>query len=70
MLVGVCFCEFGCSEMVILGHEDLWAGKSGRDSILDSPDMTEEDGRRAADLKVSFLKWMVIVRKLALVNYC
>ena len=41
-------------DTVIMGHEELWAVKSERDAIYANPEMTEEDGIRAADLECEF----------------
>ena len=41
-------------DTVIMGHEELWAVKSERDAIYANPDMTEEDGIRAAELEAEF----------------
>ncbi len=45
---------FNVVDTVIMGHEELWAVKSERDAIYDNPDMTEEDGIRAAELEAEF----------------
>ncbi len=41
-------------DTVIMGHEELWAVKAERDAIYANPEMTEEDGMRAADLEAHF----------------
>ncbi|WP_411991511.1 ABC-F family ATPase [Agarivorans sp. DSG3-1] len=41
-------------DTVIMGYEELWAVKSERDAIYDNPEMTEEDGIRAAELEAEF----------------
>ena len=46
--------ECGVVDTVIMGHEKLWAVKSERDAIYANPEMTEEDGIRAADLECEF----------------
>jgi len=46
--------ECGVVDTVIMGHEELWAVKSERDAIYANPEMTEEDGIRAADLECEF----------------
>lgn len=48
------FEEFSVIDTVIMGHEDLWKVKSERDAIYANPEMTEEDGMRAADLEHEF----------------
>jgi len=39
---------------VIMGHAELWKVKSERDAIYANPEMSEEDGMRAADLEHDF----------------
>jgi len=46
--------EFSVVNTVIMGHEELWAVKSERDSIYANPDMSEEDGMRVAELEAEF----------------
>ena len=46
--------EYGVIDTVIMGHEELWAIKSERDAIYANPNMTEEDGMRAAELEAEF----------------
>ena len=46
--------EYSVIDTVIMGHEALWAIKSERDAIYANPDMTEEDGIRAAELEGEF----------------
>lgn len=46
--------EFSVVDTVIMGHNELWAIKSERDGIYAKPDMTEEDGIRAAELESDF----------------
>jgi ATPase subunit of ABC transporter with duplicated ATPase domains len=41
-------------DTVIMGHEELWAIKSERDAIYAKPEMSEEDGMRAAHLEAHF----------------
>jgi len=48
------FEKFSVIDTVIMGHTELWAVKSERDAIYDNPDMTEEDGMRAAELESEF----------------
>lgn len=48
------FEEFSVLDTVIVGHSDLWAVKQERDQIYANPDMTEEDGMRAAELESQF----------------
>ncbi len=46
--------EYSVIDTVIMGHEELWAVKSERDAIYANPDMSEEDGMRAAELESEF----------------
>jgi len=46
--------EYSVVDTVIMGHEELWAVKSERDAIYANPEMTEEDGMRAAELESDF----------------
>ncbi len=46
--------QYSVLDTVIMGHEELWAVKSERDAIYANPEMTEEDGMRAADLESEF----------------
>ena len=48
------FEAFSVVDTVIMGHADLWAVKQERDRIYALPEMTEEDGMRAADLEIAF----------------
>ena len=41
-------------DTVIMGHKELWAIKSERDAIYAKPEMSEEDGMRAAHLEAHF----------------
>jgi ATPase subunit of ABC transporter with duplicated ATPase domains len=41
-------------DTVIMGHEELWKIKAERDAIYANPEMTEEDGIRAAELESEF----------------
>lgn len=45
------FEEFSVIDTVIMGHEELWQVKEERDRIYANPEMTEEDGIRAAELE-------------------
>ena len=46
--------DYSVIDTVIIGHEELWAVKSERDAIYANPEMTEEDGIRAAHLESEF----------------
>ena len=43
--------EYSVIDTVIMGHEELWKVKAERDAIYANPEMTEEDGMKAADLE-------------------
>ncbi len=45
---------FSVIDTVIMGHAELWKVKSERDAIYANPEMSEEDGMRAADLEHDF----------------
>jgi len=46
--------EHTAIDTVIMGHEELWAVKQERDAIYANPEMSEEDGMRAAELEGEF----------------
>jgi len=46
--------KYAVIDTVIMGHDELWAVKSERDAIYANPDMSEEDGMRAAELESEF----------------
>jgi ATPase subunit of ABC transporter with duplicated ATPase domains len=48
------FEEFTVIDTVIMGHAELWKIKAERDAIYANPEMSEEDGMRAADLEHDF----------------
>ena len=41
-------------DTVLLGHERLWSNMKEREELYSKPDMTEEDGNRAAELELKF----------------
>ncbi|MGI6223075.1 MAG: ABC-F family ATP-binding cassette domain-containing protein [Prevotella sp.] len=41
-------------DTVLMGHEKLWANMKEREALYSKPDMTEEDGNRAAELELKF----------------
>ena len=41
-------------DTVLMGHEPLWKNMKERDELYSKPEMTEEDGVRAADLELKF----------------
>ncbi len=48
------FEEYSVMDTVIMGHEELWKIKQEKDAIYANPDMTDEDGMRAAELEMEF----------------
>ncbi len=46
--------EYSVMDTVIMGHKELWAIKEEKDKIYANPEMTEEDGMRAAELEMEF----------------
>lgn len=41
-------------DTVLMGHEPLWKNMKKREELYSKPEMTEEDGVRAADLELKF----------------
>lgn len=41
-------------DTVLMGHESLWKNMKEREELYSKPEMTEEDGVRAADLELKF----------------
>ena len=41
-------------DTVLMGHEPLWKNMQEREELYSKPEMTEEDGVRAADLELKF----------------
>ena len=41
-------------DTVLMGHEPLWQNMKEREELYSKPEMTEEDGVRAADLELKF----------------
>ena len=46
--------EFKVMDTVLVGHEPLWKNMKEREELYAKPEMTEEDGNRAADLELKF----------------
>ena len=46
--------EFKVMDTVLMGHEPLWKNMKEREGLYAKPEMTEEDGNRAADLELKF----------------
>ena len=41
-------------DTVLMGHEPLWKNMKEREELYAKPEMTEEDGNRAAELELKF----------------
>jgi ATPase subunit of ABC transporter with duplicated ATPase domains len=48
------FEQYTVIDTILMGHEELWQIKQERDRIYSLPDMTEDDGIKAAELENSF----------------
>lgn len=48
------FEEYSVIDTVIMGHAELWEVKQERDRIYSLPEMSEEDGMKAAELETRF----------------
>ena len=46
--------EYKVMDTVLMGHETLWQNMKEREELYAKPEMTEEDGNRAADLELKF----------------
>ena len=46
--------EFCVMDTVLMGHQPLWENMKERERLYAKPEMTEEDGNRAADLELKF----------------
>lgn len=46
--------EYKVMGTVLMGHETLWQNMKEREELYAKPEMTEEDGNRAADLELKF----------------
>ena len=46
--------EFRVMDTVLMGHQPLWENMKERERLYAKPEMTEEDGNRAADLDLTF----------------
>ncbi len=45
---------FSVMDTVLMGHEPLWKNMKEREELYNKPEMTEEDGNRAAELEMKF----------------
>ncbi len=46
--------EYNVMDTVLMGHSKLWANMKEREELYAKPEMSEEDGNRAADLELKF----------------
>ena len=46
--------EFSVMDTVLMGHGPLWQNMKEREELYAKPEMTEEDGNRAAELELKF----------------
>ena len=46
--------NFTVMDTVLMGHQPLWKNMKEREALYAKPEMTEEDGNRAADLELKF----------------
>lgn len=46
--------EYLVMDTVLMGHEPLWKNMKEREGLYSKPEMSEEDGTRAADLELKF----------------
>ena len=46
--------EFTVMNTVLMGHQPLWENMKEREALYAKPEMTEEDGNRAAELEMAF----------------
>lgn len=45
--------EFSVMNTVLMGHQPLWQNMKEREALYAKPEMSEEDGVRAADLEMA-----------------
>ena len=45
---------FTVTDTVLMGHQPLWENMKEREELYSKPEMTEEDGNRAAELEMAF----------------
>ena len=46
--------EYKVMDTILMGHDSLWQNMKEREALYAKPEMTEEDGNRAADLELKF----------------
>lgn len=46
--------DYSVMDTVLIGHQPLWENMKERERLYSKPEMTEEDGNKAADLELKF----------------
>ena len=46
--------EFSVMDTVLMGHKPMWDNMKERETLYSKPEMSEEDGNRAAELEMAF----------------
>ena len=46
--------EFSVMDTVLMGHKPMWDNMKEREALYSKPEMSEEDGNRAAELEMAF----------------
>lgn len=46
--------DYSVMDTVLMGHQPLWKNMKERERLYSKPEMTEEDGNKAADLELKF----------------
>jgi len=46
--------DYSVMDTVLMGHQPLWENMKERERLYSKPEMTEEDGNKAADLELKF----------------
>jgi ATPase subunit of ABC transporter with duplicated ATPase domains len=46
--------EYSVMDTVLMGHKPMWENMKEREALYSKPEMTEEDGNRAAELEMAF----------------
>ena len=46
--------EFSVMDTVLMGHQPMWKNMKEREALYSKPEMSEEDGNRAAELEMAF----------------
>ena len=49
--------DYRVIDVVMMGHEEMWAAMTARDAIYANPDASEDDYMRAADLEAKFAEF-------------